>query len=148
MDPTPLPLRALRARPPARAREDYVACSTLGELAAERAAVARAISALGLTPVMFELGARPHPPRELYRAHAPCRGDNGLLTDEYPPSRPPAGTRPRPGTRSLGAHYHRIRTHQVVHARFTESDHFHPSGTVSARVIETCRSLDEHVQAH
>jgi hypothetical protein len=43
--------------------------STLGELAAERAAVARAISALGLTPVMFELGARPHPPRELYRAY-------------------------------------------------------------------------------
>src|SRR5262245_26938547 len=41
--------------------------STLGELAAERAAVARAIAALGLTPVMFELGARPHPPRELYR---------------------------------------------------------------------------------
>ena len=43
--------------------------STLGELAAERAAVARAISALRLTPVMFELGARPHPPRELYRAY-------------------------------------------------------------------------------
>jgi hypothetical protein len=43
--------------------------STLAELAAERAAVARAISALGLTPVMFELGARPHPPRELYRAY-------------------------------------------------------------------------------
>ena len=43
--------------------------STLGELAAERAAVARAISALGLTPVMFELGARAHPPRELYRAY-------------------------------------------------------------------------------
>jgi hypothetical protein len=43
--------------------------STLGELAAERAAVARAISAVGLTPVMFELGARPHPPRELYRAY-------------------------------------------------------------------------------
>jgi hypothetical protein len=43
--------------------------STLGELAAERAAVARAISALGLAPVMFELGARPHPPRELYRAY-------------------------------------------------------------------------------
>ena len=43
--------------------------STLGELAAERAAVARAISALGLTPVMFELGARSHPPRELYRAY-------------------------------------------------------------------------------
>src|SRR4051812_39455524 len=23
----------------------------------------------GMTPVMFELGARPHPPRELYRAY-------------------------------------------------------------------------------
>src|SRR5918993_1120248 len=43
--------------------------STLVELADERAVVARAISALGLTPVMFELGARPHPPRELYRAY-------------------------------------------------------------------------------
>ena len=43
--------------------------STLVELAAERAAVARAISALRLTPVLFELGARPHPPRELYRAY-------------------------------------------------------------------------------
>jgi predicted ATPase len=43
--------------------------STLAELSDERAAVARAISALGLTPVLFELGARPHPPRELYRAY-------------------------------------------------------------------------------
>jgi predicted ATPase len=43
--------------------------STLVELAAERAVVARAVSALGLTPVLFELGARPHPPRELYRAY-------------------------------------------------------------------------------
>ncbi|MGY1802380.1 ATP-binding protein [Blastococcus sp. SYSU D00922] len=43
--------------------------STLAELAPERAAVARAITALRLTPVMFELGARPHPPRELYRAY-------------------------------------------------------------------------------
>ena len=43
--------------------------STLAELANERAAVARAISALRLTPVLFELGARPHPPRELYRAY-------------------------------------------------------------------------------
>ena len=43
--------------------------STLGELAAERRAVSRAISALRLTPVMFELGARPHPPREVYRAY-------------------------------------------------------------------------------
>jgi predicted ATPase len=43
--------------------------STLAELADERAAVARAISTLRLTPVMFELGARPHPPRDLYRAY-------------------------------------------------------------------------------
>jgi len=43
--------------------------STLTELAEERAAVAGAISVLRLTPVLFELGARPHPPRELYRAY-------------------------------------------------------------------------------
>src|SRR5499433_2228982 len=43
--------------------------STLGELAEERRAVARAIAALRLTPVLFELGARPHPPQELYRAY-------------------------------------------------------------------------------
>ncbi|SDR82011.1 Predicted ATPase [Friedmanniella luteola] len=43
--------------------------STLRELAEERAAVRRAIARLHLTPVMFELGARPHPPRELYRAY-------------------------------------------------------------------------------
>ena len=43
--------------------------STLGELAAERRAVARAIAAARLTAVMFEAGARPHPPRELYRAY-------------------------------------------------------------------------------
>lgn len=43
--------------------------STLHELAEERRAVRSAITALHLTPVMFELGARPHPPRELYRAY-------------------------------------------------------------------------------
>jgi predicted ATPase len=43
--------------------------STLGELAPERQAVSRAISAVGLTPVLFELGARPHPPRDLYQAY-------------------------------------------------------------------------------
>src|SRR5262245_38271953 len=43
--------------------------SALAELADERRAVARAISALRLTPVLFEQGARPHPPRELYRAY-------------------------------------------------------------------------------
>jgi predicted ATPase len=43
--------------------------STLQELAEERQAARAAISRLRLTPVMFELGARPHPPRELYRAY-------------------------------------------------------------------------------
>jgi hypothetical protein len=43
--------------------------STLGELAEERQAVSRAISALRLTPVMFDAGARPHPPAEVYRAY-------------------------------------------------------------------------------
>lgn len=43
--------------------------STLGELAEERQAVSRAVSALRLTAVMFEVGARPHPPQELYRAY-------------------------------------------------------------------------------
>jgi hypothetical protein len=39
------------------------------ELAAERRVVERAIAALRLTPVMFELGARPYPPQRLYRAY-------------------------------------------------------------------------------
>jgi uncharacterized protein DUF4062 len=43
--------------------------STLGELAEERAAVSRAITSLRLAPILFELGARPHPPQELYRAY-------------------------------------------------------------------------------
>ncbi len=43
--------------------------STLGELAAEREAVSAAIRQLRLTPVLFELGARPYPPRDLYRAY-------------------------------------------------------------------------------
>jgi predicted ATPase len=43
--------------------------STLTELADERRTVSSAISALRLTPVLFELGARPHPPRDLYRAY-------------------------------------------------------------------------------
>jgi predicted ATPase len=43
--------------------------STLGELADERQAVKRAVTRLRLAPVMFEAGARPHPPRELYRAY-------------------------------------------------------------------------------
>src|SRR5215831_17455662 len=41
--------------------------STLGELAAERRTVRDAIAGLRLVPVMFDLGARPHPPRSVYR---------------------------------------------------------------------------------
>ena len=43
--------------------------STLAELAAERHAVRDAVTRLRLVPVMFELAARPHPPREVYRAY-------------------------------------------------------------------------------
>ncbi|KAF2412254.1 hypothetical protein B1729_16040 [Microbacterium sp. B35-04] len=43
--------------------------STLRELGDEREAVRSAIERLRLAPVMFELGARPHPPRDLYRSY-------------------------------------------------------------------------------
>src|SRR5262249_42415057 len=43
--------------------------STLNELAPERRAARDAISALHLTPIFFEAGARPYPARELYRAY-------------------------------------------------------------------------------
>ena len=43
--------------------------STLGELAEERVAARRAIARLHLVPVWYESGARPHPPRSMYRAY-------------------------------------------------------------------------------
>src|SRR5512139_674088 len=43
--------------------------STLQEVADERQAAREAIEQLRLAPVLFELGARPHPPQELYRAY-------------------------------------------------------------------------------
>src|SRR6202161_3391936 len=43
--------------------------STLQELAAERQAVRAAVTRLRLVRVMFERGARPHPPREVYRSY-------------------------------------------------------------------------------
>jgi predicted ATPase/class 3 adenylate cyclase len=43
--------------------------STLGELAAERVAARRAITRLHLVPVFYESGARPHPPRSMYKAY-------------------------------------------------------------------------------
>ncbi|HEX6483426.1 MAG TPA: DUF4062 domain-containing protein [Ktedonobacteraceae bacterium] len=43
--------------------------STLDELAPERAAAREAITQLRLTPILFESGARPYPPQELYHAY-------------------------------------------------------------------------------
>ncbi len=43
--------------------------STLGQLAEERAAARRAVTRLHLVPVWYESGARPHPPRSMYRAY-------------------------------------------------------------------------------
>jgi hypothetical protein len=43
--------------------------STLEELAAERVAARRAITRLHMLPVYFESGARPHPPRSMYRSY-------------------------------------------------------------------------------
>jgi predicted ATPase len=43
--------------------------STLQELAEERSAVKQAIQQIHLNPVLFEMGARPHAPRNLYRQY-------------------------------------------------------------------------------
>ena len=58
--------------------------STLRELADERRAVRDAIERMQLSPVMFELGARPHPPRELYRSYL-AQSDVflGIYADSY-----------------------------------------------------------------
>ena len=64
--------RTVRASIPIRTPDQRLrvfVSSTLTELADERAAVRQAVGRLRLAPVMFELGARPHPPRELYRAY-------------------------------------------------------------------------------
>jgi predicted ATPase len=60
------------APPPIRTPDQRVrvfVSSTLQELAAERRAVRDAVARLRLVPVMFELGARSHSPREVYRAY-------------------------------------------------------------------------------
>jgi len=58
--------------------------STLRELTAERRAARTAIERMRLAPVMFELGARPHPPRELYRSYL-AQSDIfiGIYADSY-----------------------------------------------------------------
>ncbi|TYL53486.1 DUF4062 domain-containing protein [Agromyces mariniharenae] len=61
-----------RSGPPIRTPDQRLrvfVSSTLKELEPERRAARAAIERLRLAPVMFELGARPHPPRELYRAY-------------------------------------------------------------------------------
>ena len=57
-----------RARDPEQRLRVFVS-STLIELRAARSAVRRAIEQLHLTPVMLDLGARPHPERERYAAY-------------------------------------------------------------------------------
>lgn len=58
--------------------------STLVEMAQERVAARRAVESLRLIPVMFELGARPHPARSLYRAYlAQSHIFVGLYAERY-----------------------------------------------------------------
>ena len=68
---TPIPTSAIpvpNIRTPDQRLRVFVS-STLDELGPERRAAREAIAALRLTPVFFEAGARPYPPRELYRAY-------------------------------------------------------------------------------
>src|SRR5437764_5113792 len=72
LDTESRPIEAPRTPPVIRTPDQRVrvfVSSTLDELAPERAAAREAITQLRLTPVLFELGARPYPPRELYRAY-------------------------------------------------------------------------------
>ena len=62
----PAPIHTIRT-PDQRLR--VFVSSTLEELAAERQAAMRAVTSLRLAPVMFETGARAHPPRSVYRAY-------------------------------------------------------------------------------
>lgn len=58
--------------------------STLQELAEERMAIKQAIQSIHLTPVMFEMGARPHAPRNLYRQYlAQSQIFVGIYWDKY-----------------------------------------------------------------
>ena len=58
--------------------------STLQELAEERQVVKKSIENLHLTPVMFETGARPYAPRELYRQYlAQSQIFVGIYWDRY-----------------------------------------------------------------
>ena len=65
--PAPTLLRVPILTPDQRLR--VFLSSTLVELAAEREAVRGVVERLRLRPVLFELGARPYPPRALYRSY-------------------------------------------------------------------------------
>jgi predicted ATPase len=66
--PTAAPTALPAIRTPDQRVRVFVS-STLDELAPERIAAREAITQLRLTAVLFELGARPYPPRELYRSY-------------------------------------------------------------------------------
>src|SRR5579864_2488116 len=66
--PTAAPTTLPAIRTPDQRVRVFVS-STLEELAPERAAAREAIAQLRLTPVLFESGARPYPPRQLYQAY-------------------------------------------------------------------------------
>ena len=58
--------------------------STLQELAAERRAVRDAVTRLRMVPVLFEQGARAHPPRQVYRDYlAQCQVFVGVYWQSY-----------------------------------------------------------------
>ena len=67
-EPAEAPSTAPAIRTPDQRVRVFIS-STLDELAPERQAAREAIAQLRLTPVYFEAGARPYPPRELYRAY-------------------------------------------------------------------------------
>ena len=122
--------------------------STLRELATERVAARSAITRLHLTPIMFELGARPHAPRELYRAYlaqsevfvgiywqqygwvAPGEEVSGL-EDEYLPS----GDRPKLRSRTTGGRRDDLAGHAVDDRR---------SGRCGSRCAKTGRVRGGH----
>ena len=64
--------------------------STLGELAEERQAARHSVEQLRLTPIMFELGARPHPPGRSTAPISPSRmsssASTGSATAGWPPT--------------------------------------------------------------
>ena len=83
--PTTVPTMPAAIRTPDQRVRVFVS-STLDELAPERTAAREAITQLRLTPVLFESGARPYPPRELYRAylaHAPQSGQRMLAASLF-----------------------------------------------------------------